>query len=134
MREVEERRPAKTYRPRLPRTWWLRRRNYFVYVIRDLSPTAGVIWLLLLLYQVKLLGDGSAGYAPFAASWFVPVSVLCLVATLFHSVTWFRLSGVATPLRFRGRFVKGSTITIGMYALFVAASAVIALTLSWLAK
>ena len=122
-----------TYTTAISKTWWLRKPAYFVYVLRDLSPTAGVLWLLAFLYEIRGLHSGPSGYTPFHSPLFVAFSSFCIAATLFHAFTWFRLTGIATPLRLGGRVFRPIEITIVLYATFVLVSVLIGLVLMWLA-
>ena len=115
----------RSYTTTTSKTWWLRKRAYFVYVLRDLSPTAGVLWLLAFLYEIRGLRSDPSGYSPFHSPLFVAFSSSCLAATLFHAFTWFRLTGIATPLRLGGRVFRPIEITIVMYATFVLVSVLI---------
>ena len=125
---------TRSYPSRLPKTWWLRHRRYFIYVVRDLSPGAGILWLLVFLFEIRQLNGGPAGYSPFHSLWFVALSVFCLAATLFHSVTWFSLSAVVLRIQLGKRILKPRTVAAAIYVLFVLVSAIGAFLLVWLAK
>jgi len=117
----------------MPRFWWLKRRSYFMYVIRDLSPTAGVAWLVIFLFQIHRIKDGVQSYEALFSPWYVAFSLICLLFTLLHAFTWFGLSGVALPLRIGGHALKARTITVGMASAFVVVSAIVGFLLVWLA-
>ena len=47
----------RTYRPRLPKTWWLRSRRYFLYMLREFTVVPIVLWLLSLLVDIWQAGQ-----------------------------------------------------------------------------
>lgn len=108
-----------TYRQPMSTWWWLRKRNYFIFVMRELSSLF-VAWLVLyLLLFVRAVFQGEAEYDAFldkASSG--PVLVLNLVAfafVLLHTVTWFGVTPQAMDLRLRGRKVPKAAVLGGQY-------------------
>ncbi len=108
------------YRRRLPVWWWLRKRSYFVFVMRELSSIF-IAWLVLYLALfVRAVGRGEAAYdahLSWAAS--PALVVLNLVAfgfVVLHTVTWFSLTPQAMVLDLRGRRVPGAVIIGAQYA------------------
>ena len=64
---------GRPYRPRVSRFWWLRRRSYLLFVLRELSSVFVawfVVYLLLLVENVVPMWYGvpRASAAPIAAS------------------------------------------------------------------
>src|ERR1700736_2087709 len=56
---AETERPAfQTYRKPLGNDWWLRRRSYFLYMVRESTVIFMVAWLVWFLYQVAALKLG----------------------------------------------------------------------------
>ena len=45
----------------MPGGWWMRKRHYFLYVVREFTALPLAIWLLWLLVEIKRAGDGPAG-------------------------------------------------------------------------
>lgn len=117
------------YRRRMPVFWWLRRRSYLAFVIRELSSVFVAWFVAFLLLLVKAVGDGAAAYQRFldcAANPFViAVNVIALIFVVFHAVTWFNLAPQAMVVRMRGRRVPPSMVAGGNYALWVVVSAVV---------
>jgi fumarate reductase subunit C len=116
---------------RQPATWWLRRRGYLLYVIRELTAVPVAIWMALFLVEVWRLRDGPAGYRPFTSPLFVAFSVLALVAALWHSVTFLNLAGLIMRIPLRDRSVPARAIVGGAFAAFAVATAVVAAALVW---
>ena len=108
-----------TYRRPMSTWWWLRKRNYFIFVMRELSSLF-VAWLVLyLLLFVRAVFQGEEEYDAFldkASSG--PLLVLNLVAfafVLLHTVTWFGVTPQAMDLRVRGQKVPKAAVLGGQY-------------------
>ena len=106
-----EERPIRTYRAPQGRDWWLRRRSYFLYMVRELTVLFMVAWLLWFLYQVALLKQHAfetltGNYAVLA------FSAVCLFFTLWHAVTFLNLSGLILRVPIGDRFAPASAIKV----------------------
>ncbi len=124
----------RTYRAPMSRLWWLRHRGYFIYVVRDLTPGPVLVWLVVFLIEIRRLDGGVPGYHPFASVWFVLFSVLCLSAALFHSITWFNLTGRVFPSRIGQLTVEPWTYSLTLYIVWLLASVIGGALLVWLAR
>jgi fumarate reductase subunit C len=117
------------YRRRMPVFWWVRRRSYLAFVIRELSSVFVAWFVAFLLLLVKAVGDGAAAYQRFldwAANPFViAVNVVALCFVVFHAVTWFNLSSQAMVVRLRGQRLPPSMVAGGNYAAWVVLSALL---------
>jgi fumarate reductase subunit C len=118
------------YRQPVSRLWWLRRRSYLIFVIRELTSLAvawAVVYMMLLVYAVS---RGEDQYQRFldrsGQPWMIAVNVLALLLAIFHAVTWFNLVPQALVLRVRGRRVPGPALVAAHFALWAVASAVVA--------
>jgi len=91
------------YYPKLPATWWLRNANYFRFMLRELSSVFIALFLVVFLVQLHRLPQGPGAYAAYldtlrAPGWII-FHVVALAFALYHSVTWFNLTGgLAVPL------------------------------------
>jgi fumarate reductase subunit C len=104
-----EARAVRTYLAPQGRDWWLRRRSYFLYMVRELTVLFMVAWLLWFLYQVVLLKQNafeslSGNYAVLA------FSAVCLFFTLWHAITFLNLSGLILRVPIGDRFAPASAI------------------------
>ena len=101
---VTWRRPVSTW-------WWLRKRTYFVFVMRELSSIFVAWYVLFLLLLARSLDRGDAAYARFldwaASPVIVTINVVAFAFIVLHTVTWFSLTPQAMALRVRGRPVPG---------------------------
>jgi fumarate reductase subunit C len=113
MSDLTWRRPISTW-------WWLRKRTYFVFVMRELSSLF-VGWLVLfLLLLVRAVGRGEAAYEDFldwaASPVVVVVNVVAFAFIVLHTVTWFALTPQAMALRVRSRPVPAPLVIGAQYA------------------
>ena len=125
------------YHPRWYRTpvstwWWLRKRSYVAFILRELSSVFvgwSVVFVLLL---VRAAGKGPGSYADFLdwadTPWVVVLNVVTLAFIVYHSVTWFQLTPKAMVVRLRGRLVPGTAIAGSAFAGWV----VVTLFVAWL--
>lgn len=136
---------VRLYHRSIPVWWWVRKRSYFVFVMRELSSLFVawfVVYLLLLLHAVS---RSDAAYQDFLdgadAPWVVAINVLGLVFLTLHTITWFHLTPKAmvlrlpplppVPARLRGRQVPAWLILLSQYVGFVVVSAAIVLVVTW---
>jgi succinate dehydrogenase subunit C len=127
-RRVE--RPGLFY-PKLPATWWLRNANYFRFMLRELSSVFIAIFLVVFLVQLYRLSQGPGAYAAYletlrAPGWII-FHVVALAFALYHSVTWFNLSGVVQVVRLGERQVPPRLVAGASFALW----AVVSVALLW---
>ena len=100
---------VKVYRQPLGNDWWLRRRSYVLYMVRELTVVFMVAWLVWFLYQVwqlkqKAFVGLTGNYAVLA------FSLVCLFFTLWHAVTFLNLSGLILRVPFGDRFLPAVAI------------------------
>lgn len=103
----------------------MRKRRYFLYMVREFTALPLAIWLLWLLVEIKRAGDGPAGYVPHSSTGFVIFSVICLAFALYHSITFLSLAGVIIHLKVLDRPVSSRLIIASQFGLWLVASIVI---------
>ena len=85
-----------TYHRHVPNTWWLQRRPYILFMIRELTSVFVAGYCIFLLVFVFKLTEGADAYANFMAALKYPSSValhlITLVFVLYHTITWFNLT------------------------------------------
>jgi fumarate reductase subunit C len=108
------------YRRRTPVFWWIGRRSYVIFVLRELSSVFvawAVAFLLLLVWAVS---QGGAEYQRFvhrsSAPWMLTLNVIALAFLLLHAITWFNLAPQAMVVRVHGKRVARSRIALAHYA------------------
>ena len=117
------------YHPRMPLTWWLRKRNYFLFILRELTSVFSAIFLVLFLVHLYHLGNGAGAYAAFAEKlkspgWIV-FHVVALVFAIYHSVTWFVATATIMPVRLGGRELPRGLVTAGAIGGWIVVSFII---------
>jgi fumarate reductase subunit C len=118
------------YRPRKSTYWWLTRRAYLAFILRELSSVFIAWFVVYLLLLVHAVSRGEARYLQFlnwcASPAIVLLNGVSLFFVAFHAVTWFNLAPQAVVVRLRGRRVPGSWISAANYATWALASALVA--------
>lgn len=114
---------ARWYKPRVSRFWWLRRRSYTVFVIRELSSVFVAWFVVFLLLLVRAVSQGDREYQRFldlsANPWMLALNVITLFFVVFHTVTWFNAARQAIVIRLRGRLIPANLIVALHYAAWV---------------
>lgn len=110
--------------------WWLRRRSYLLFVLRELSSVFVAWFVIYLLLLVSAIGAGSEEYTRFldwsGRGWVLALNVVSLLFVLLHTVTWFGLAPRAMVVRLRGRRVPPRMILAAHYAVWLLLSAFVA--------
>jgi fumarate reductase subunit C len=117
------------YRRPISTWWWIKKRTYFVFVMRELSSIFiawFVVYLLLLLVAV---GRGASAYDDFldwaSSPLVVVLNVVSLAFVVLHVVTWFNLTPQAMAVQVRGKPVPPALIIASQYAGLAVVSAFI---------
>ena len=83
------------HRP-VPNTWWLKRKPYFLFMIRELTSVFVAGYCIFFLVFISRLGQGSAAYGNLMATLKSPGSIvlhlISLAFVLYHAITWFNLT------------------------------------------
>jgi fumarate reductase subunit C len=122
---------GRLYKQRVSRSWWLERRSYTAFILRELSSVF-VAWIVVyLLLMVRAVAGGAAAFQRFldwsANPAMVALNVVALAFVLYHAVTFINLTPQAMPpLRVRRRRVPGRAVTAAIYFLWLAVSAFLA--------
>ena len=114
------RRPVSTW-------WWLEKRSYFVFVMRELSSVFVAWFVVFMLMLVSAVGRDESAYQSFldwaATPWVVVLNLVTLLFVVLHTVTWFDLTPQATVVRLRGKRVPSWQIIASQYVGLAAVSA-----------
>jgi fumarate reductase subunit C len=108
------------YRPRMPVFWWMGRRSYLIFVLRELSSVFVAWSVVFLLLLIQAVGQGGTAYRQFVdrsgEPWMLALNIVTLAFVVFHAITWFSLAPQAMVVRIRGRRVPRSWIAGAHYA------------------
>jgi fumarate reductase subunit C len=110
---------TRLYKPKVRLLWWLSRRSYTLFVLRELSSVFVVWSVVYLLLLVRAVGGGPAEYQRFldwsTSPWLVALNVVSLAFVLYHAVTFVNLTPQAIVVRLRGRRVPPRLLAGSMY-------------------
>ncbi len=77
-------------------TWWLKRKPYILFMIRELTSVFVAGYCIFLLVLVYKLTQGADAYGNFMVALKLPSSValhlISLAFVLYHTITWFNLT------------------------------------------
>lgn len=117
------------YRGPVSLFWWLRRRSYFVFVLRELSSVFVawfVVYLLLLVDAISLGPDSYQRFLDWNATPLVLTgNAIAFAFVLLHAVTWFNLAPRAMVVRVFGRRVPPGVILAAHYLAWAVLSAAV---------
>ncbi|MFD0360305.1 fumarate reductase subunit C [Nocardia sp. GCM10030253] len=108
------------YRKPISTFWWVRRRSYLIFVLRELSSVFVAWFVVYLLLLVNAVSSGSEEYQRFldwsARPWMLALNSIALLFVLLHTVTWFNLAPKAMVVRVRNRRVA-PVVILGLHYL-----------------
>ena len=108
-----------TYRRPISTWWWLRKRTYFVFVMRELSSLFVAWFVFFLLLLIRAVSRGEAAYEDFldwaSSPLAVVVNVVAFVFIVVHTVTWFAVTPQAMALQVRSRPVPAPLVIGAQY-------------------
>ena len=117
-------------RPISATTWWLGKRNYVLFMLRELTSVFIAAFLIVYLIQLAQLAQGAEAYTAFldrlASPGWIVFHLLVLVAALYHTITSFSLTPklIVVPL---GEERVPAVVLVGSgYVAWLVISAIIA--------
>ena len=120
----------KRYRRPFPNTWWLEQRNYFLFMMREISSLFIGIYIVVLLLLIRSLDSGPEAYAAFRESLSAPPMVafhiVLFLFALYQTTTTFNLTPKVIVVQLGERRVPGFLIAGAHYAGWLAVSTVLA--------
>lgn len=123
-------RQAHYHRQRVPVLWWLRRRSYLLFMLRELSSLFVAWFVVYLLLLVRAVARGPAEYQRFldwsASPWLVVLNAVALAFVAYHAITFVNLTPQAMVVRLRGNRVPPRMLAGSIYLLWLLVSAFLA--------
>jgi fumarate reductase subunit C len=118
------------HRVRVSTYWWMGRRSYLVFILREVSSVFIAWFVIFTLMQVRAVSQGPEEYRQFQ-EWsknpvVVLVNIVALFFVVFHAVTWFNLAPKAMVVRLRGKRVPSVWVAAPNYVAWALASALVA--------
>ena len=118
-----------SYQRRMGVFWWVHKRSYFLFVMRELSSLFVAWFVIYLLMFIAAVGGGAEKYDAFldraSSPLFMVVNAAALAFLVLHTITWFALTPQAMVLNVGGRRVPGVLIIAAQYVGLAAVSAFI---------
>ena len=118
-----------SYQRRMSVFWWVHKRSYFLFVMRELSSLFVAWFVVYLLMFIAAVGGGAEKYDAFldraSSPLFLVVNAVALAFLILHTITWFALTPQAMVLNLGGRRVPGAVIITAQYAGLAVVSALI---------
>jgi fumarate reductase subunit C len=130
----EARRPG--YVAPMPRTWWLRTGPFRRFAARELTSLFVLAFIIVLLLFLLALSRGRDSYESFLG-WLDSAGAMALfaailIAGLYHTFTWLRLSAHVQVVRLGPRVAPRSAVAVGMIVVWLAISGAVAYVHTWL--
>ena len=123
-----------TYHRPVSNTWWLKRKTYILFMIRELTSVFVAGYCIFLLVLVYNLTQGADAYGDFMAALKSPISValhlITLIFVLYHTITWFNLTPKILVL-YRGEERVPQGLVAGMFYIGWVVVSVIVAWLVW---
>lgn len=120
----------RTYRRPVSLLWWVHKRSYAFFALRELSAIFVAWSVVFVLLLVRAVGQGESQYRAFldwaATPWVVELDLVTLAFLLLHAVTWFNLTPAAMVMRVRGKRVPPVAVAGGAYAAWLVVSVLVA--------
>lgn len=116
-------------RQRVSTYWWLTKRPYFAFILRE-GSCMFVAWSVVYLLRLILaVAQSDAAYQQFLrwseAPWVLLLNFLTFAFVVFHAITFFQAAPQAMVARVGRRRVPGHVLLAGHYAAWAAASVVV---------
>ncbi|MCB9948711.1 MAG: fumarate reductase subunit C [Rhodospirillaceae bacterium] len=113
-------------------TWWLKKKFYTEYMLREATCIAVAIYSALLILGLIRLSEGPAEYTAYLLAMRSPLGIILqliiLAFALYHTITWFKLAPKGMPpIRIGDEKVEPKMIVAAHYAGWVGVSLVILL-------
>lgn len=117
------------YRRNMPIFWWVRKRQYSQFILRELTSIFVAGYAIIYLFELRAISDGPEAYAIFLELLKSPISIIFhlvgLLFVVYHSITWFNLSPKALVVRIGGVRVPDKVIASMNYLAWIGLSAVL---------
>jgi len=120
----------KPYVREYPNTWWLSRRPYFLFMLREFTAVFVGAYCVFLIYIVYNLSQGPDAYYGVIELLRSPLSIIlhiiAFIFAVYHSITWFNLTPKIFILRFGEEQVPAFVISGANFIAWVVISAIVA--------
>ena len=122
--------PTQGYRARVSTYWWLGRRAYLKFILREISSVFVAWFVLVTVVQIRGLAHGPDAYARIQHRLENPLvitlNLISFFFVVFHAITWFNLAPKAMAVRMGGKRVPNIMISGPNYIAWAVVSAAVA--------
>ena len=119
----------KPYVRQYPNTWWLSRRPYFLFMVREFTSIFVAGYCVFLLYFMYKLWQGPDAYYGLIEALQSPLSItlhiIAFIFAVYHSVTWFKLTPKIMILRIGEEQIPSFLISGANFFAWVVVSAIL---------
>ncbi len=126
---MSERREARSYQPTISPTWWLKKRSYFMFMMRELSSVFIAAFVLLFMYELFLVSKGQETFTLFQESLrrpaFLLFYVIALIFAVYHTITWFGVLSRIQVVRIGPWTLPPFLVTFSAFGAWIAVSAAV---------
>ena len=85
-----------TYQRPISNTWWLKRKPYILFMIREITSVFVAGYCVFLISLIFKLGQGAVAYSNLIITLKSPISMalhlIVFIFVLYHTITWFNLT------------------------------------------
>ena len=117
--------PSKEYIRSMPATWWLKKRTYFLYMVRELTCVFVGGYALFLLALATRHDDPQAFAALLDSPLLIALQIIALPMVLYHSITWINLTPKVMVVWLGEEQVSPLLIAVANYVLWAVVSIVL---------
>jgi len=100
-------------RPTARFSWWFHKKTYFRYMMRELSSLFIGIFSLQIVWGLYQHSSGEVAFQAWSSNlwnnWLL-LSLVIFAFSIYHSVTWFKVTPKAMPLKLSGKRIPGVII------------------------
>jgi succinate dehydrogenase subunit C len=116
-------------RPRVSTYWWLERRSYLAFILRELSSVFVAWAVVYVLLLVRAVSHGEYAYLRFllwsADRRVLLLNLLSLIFIVFHAITWFNLAPQAMVVHVGEKHVPPWLIAASNYVGWIVCSVLV---------
>ena len=117
------------YRPHMSFWWWWQQKNYFLFMVRELSAVFVGLFALISLVGVYRLGQGEDTYQLYLSALQTPSAqvlfVVILLFSLYHTLTWIHLTPMIMVVRIGSKTVPPILVLIASYLAWIVISLIL---------
>ena len=127
---MSERREPRSFYPTISPIWWLKKRSYFMFMMRELSSVFVAAFVLLFMYELFLLSKGPETFNLFQESLrrpsFLFFYAIALIFSVYHTITWFGVLSRIQVVRIGPWTVPPIFVTLAAFGGWLVVSAAVA--------